>query len=113
MPRKTGVVFLAAEALLLSGRHDFTIRDQGRRTIVVERRYAQDFMREKLERRRGRSKDRVDERSHGELCVSTTRAPNKQRQDHQRNQPEFFSRTEKSKQFEHKRHTAYTGNTAA
>ena len=43
MPRKTGVVFLSGEALLLSRRHDFAIGDQGRRTIVVERRYSQDF----------------------------------------------------------------------
>ena len=43
LPRKAGVVFLAGEALLLGGRHNFAIGDQGRRTIVVERRYSQNF----------------------------------------------------------------------
>lgn len=69
-------------------------------------------MREKLERRRGRSEDSVDERSDGGTLSDHHQDAEQESQNDQRNQPEFLSRTEKSKQFHHKRHTKHTGNTA-
>ena len=42
MPRKSGVVLLAGEALLLRGRDDASVLDQRRRAVVVERRNSED-----------------------------------------------------------------------
>lgn len=69
-------------------------------------------MEEKLERRQGRSEDSVDERSDSGTLSEHHQGAEQESQDHQRNQPEFFSRTEKSEQFQHQRHTEYTGKTA-
>jgi len=67
-------------------------------------------MKEKLERRHGRSEDGVDERSDGGTLSEHHQGAEQKSQDHQRNQPEFLSRTEKSDQFQHQRHTGYTGD---